>query len=72
MKILRQETLEHEGNDCMIYDSLLLYEFCGKYAVVWNDFKTGWFGCSTKNSVRVLDTLEEATEEFERMIKVLY
>ena len=72
MKILRSEQFEHEGNDCMIYDSLLLYEMGGVYIVSWNCFRKGCFmGYGEKSSMRGYETLEEATEEFKRMMKVL-
>ena len=68
MKILRQETLEHDN----LYDSLLLYEMGGVYIVSWNCFRKGCFmGYGEKSSMRGYETLEEATEEFERMMKVL-
>ena len=35
MKILRQETLEHDN----LYDSLILYEMGGVYIVSWNYFR---------------------------------
>ena len=68
MKILRQETLEHDN----LYDSLILYEMGGVYIVSWNCFRKGCFmGYGEKSSMRSYETLEEATEEFERMMKVL-
>ena len=67
MKILRQETLEHDN----LYDSLILYEMNEMYAVVWNGFKLSWHGIGTRNDVSVFDTLEEATKEFERKLEVL-
>ena len=71
MKILRSEQFEHEGNDCMIYDNVLLYEMGRRFVVSWNGFKIGWFGCKTSNDMSVFNTLEEATKEFKRMLKVL-
>ena len=71
MEILRSEQFEHEGNDCMIYDNLLLYEMGRRFVVSWNGFKIGWFGCKTSNDMSVFNTLEEATKEFKRMLKVL-
>lgn len=68
MKILRQETLEHDN----LYDNLLLYEMRGVYIVSWNCFRKGCFmGYGEKSSMRGYETLEEATEEFKRMMKVL-
>ena len=68
MKILRQETLEHDN----LYDNLILYEMGGVYIVSWNCFRKGCFmGYGEKSSMRGYATLEEATEEFKRMMKVL-
>ena len=68
MKILRQETLEHDN----LYDSLLLYEMGGVYIVSWNCFRKGCFmGYREISSMNGYATLEEATEEFERKLKVL-
>ena len=68
MKILRQETLEHDN----LYDSLLLYEMRGVYIVSWNCFRKGCsMGYGEKSSMRGYATLEEATEEFKRMMKVV-
>ena len=79
MEILRSEQFKHEGNDCMIYDNVLLYKmgrrfvvsWSRRFVVSWNEFKIGWFGCKTNNDMSVFNTLEEATKEFERMMKVL-
>ena len=69
MKILRQETLEHDN----LYDSLLLYEMGGVYIVSWNCFRKGCFiGYSETSDMRGYATLEEATKEFERKLEVLY
>ena len=68
MKILRQETLEHNN----LYDSLLLYEMGGVYIVSWNCFRKGCFmGYGETSDMRVYATLEEATKEFKRKLKVL-
>lgn len=68
MKILRQETLEHNN----LYDSLLLYEMGGMYIVSWNCLKKYCtVGYDTINDMSAYETLEEATEEFERKLKVL-
>ena len=71
MKILRQEFLEHEGFEYKLFDSLFLYEMGKMYVVAWNGLKTGWFGVKTSNDMTPFDTLEEATKEFERMMKIL-
>lgn len=69
MKILRQETLEH-NND--IYDSLLLYEMGGAYIVSWNYLKKYCtVSYDTINDMKAYKTLEEATKEFERKLEVL-
>ena len=68
MKILRQKTLEHDN----LYDSLLLYEMGGVYIVSWNCFRKGCFmGYSEISDMRGYATLEEATKEFKRKLKVL-
>ena len=69
MKILRQETLEHD-NFC---ESLILYEMGGVYIVSWNYLKKGCFiGYGETSDMRGYATLEEATEKFERTMKVLF
>ena len=68
MKILRQETLEHDN----LYNSFLLYEMGGVYIVSWNCFRKGCFmGYGEISDMRGYETLEEATEEFERKLEVL-
>ena len=72
MEILRSEQFEHEGNDCMIYDNVLLYEMGGVYIVSWNCFRKGCFmGYGETSDMRGYATLEEATKEFERKLEVL-
>jgi hypothetical protein len=69
MKILRQETLEHNNN---IYDSLLLYEMGGVYIVSWNYLKKYCtVSYDTINDMKAYKTLGEATKEFKRKLKVL-
>lgn len=68
MKILRQETLKHDN----LYDILLLYEMGGVYIVSWNCFRKGCFmGYGEISNMRGYATLEEATIEFKRKLKIL-
>lgn len=68
MKILRQETLEHDN----LYESLLLYEMGGVYIVSWNCFRKGCFmSYGEISDMCGYETLEEATKEFESKLEVL-
>ena len=68
MEILRSEQFEHEGNDCMIYDNVFIYEFHGRYTVVWDRLMIGWFGTSESGTKESYNYLEEALTKFNEKI----
>lgn len=42
MRIIKTENYEREGNDCMIYNTISLYEHSGEYFLQIDERVTGW------------------------------